>query len=526
MWVEEGEPGRRPQWEPPMALAARTDRSLKLVSRLFAASLLLALLQAALGADISVTLICVVTGIVCLLPVYVYTPSRTVGVLFMMIWYVFSFGELLTKTILFQPVDSFLFSPLLTHLIMLVGAVAMSLGALAAYVITPFRGNALPPQLDPRKLTALAFVFAGFWLTSFALGFLGANGKALAIFFGGYHIAAFACATSAAIIRSKGAKSVSALSLGFGMFICVASLAANSKAGLMAVGFAYFMCVLAFGARLRWRTMTVVGLALFLLSVSVYPAIHLVRGHRERQTALQTVEETLQTSVALLVRDPTAVDEVEAMDRQVDMLSYNSYRNFYLGRSNIWFDRFIATGYIDAITRRVSFDGPFLGMQFVLAQSFDWLPRQFLPDKENATRLSSGDRIMRAFGMSQAETSSQPTVPMPIETFVSGGFFGIMLEIPVFAIFCLVLNIIVYDLKKNIWGVYLIIAYSYLTAVASYSLYLFIIARQLPADALLITIASVAANSFVGSTSGWSMRAPPAPARPLGPLQPDAGPAE
>lgn len=481
----------------------------RIIVRLIYASLALGAFQLFLGASPVVVLLSLASGLATILPCLVYGFGRFVGVLYILVWFQFSFGGLLAKSILFQPLDSNLFQPVLSHLILLAGALSFSIGALVAFSFGPLQRNLVRPELNPRTLTILAAIFTALWASAFFVEKMGANGAAIAVFLRNYLFLAFICETVSTVLRTEGRRTLSRFSAVLAVFAVGFSIAMNSKEGILDIGACYVLALLCLGRRPSMAVWGSVVPAFAVLTFVLTPAIHLVRGDRDRLGPFELLAATTSTAFSIVEGDSQTLARIEQMNYQESAQSYNLYQSHYLGRSGVWYDRFILTGYIDAITRRVSYDGPFFGWNFVLNQTAQALPRQFLDSEKN--RYYGGAQITRSLGLTARDAAVFPTVPLPIELFVAGGFWAIFaIGVPTITIAVAGFNLFAFQFRGNVWAVFFLATYGFFFTVEMYLQYVFLVLRQLPTDAIVITAAGAVAALMYGA------RRPTGGGRPVG----------
>ncbi len=485
-----------------MAESTNRSRTIALIRMVLIASLVISGIQLLLGGNPGILALVFLSGAVCLWPVYLYGIDRTIGILYLMVWFTFSFGALAVKTILLQTIDSNLFSPLLTHLILLAGSAAFSLAAVAAYYVKPLQRDAIKVVLDPRYLSVIATLFLVFGMAGvFSMG-MGKTMAAIGVFLRPFLFYSFVCATSAILISSGGKKSFSILSVVDAILIIVLSVSFNSKAGILTVSLAYILCLFAFGVRPRFRTIAAISALGIFCSVALFPAIHIVRSQRERISGIELTTRTAEATMGLLIGDQEYVAQKDRLSTEIGHQGYNLYRNLYFGSQQVWLDRFMATGFVDALTRRVTYDGPFFGPSLILSQTLNVLPRQLNDQKGADTMFSGGAQITRLLGMSNRDAAVFPTVPLPIELFVAGGFPMIfIIGFPTIIACLIAINFLAYNYRYNVWSVCLIVNYGYFFSINTYILYVYLLFRQLPVDYMLISLSILAASTILGRAS-------------------------
>lgn len=458
--------------------------------------------QLLLGTLPAVVLLAFATGIVSLAPVVMYGLTSTVGVLFLLMYYQFSFGELITKTLLLQTLDSFLFVPQFSHWIQLTGAAAFSLGAIAAKLVPLPKGNFLTPVTEPRLLVWLSVILAVLSLTRFPLEASGGAGIAASRFLSNYLVLAFVLATAATLLKTEGRALFSPWSSFLGLAVCAESLAANSKTGIFAAGLSVILVSSCFAKRISGRHLFWLIPSVAVLTIAIVPAVHLSRSHRDTATAGEMAAMTIDTAGKLLVGDPVARRAVEDLDLSTGLIDYDAYRARYTGRDAAWYDRFILIGFIDGVARRLNPDGPFLGLNFVLGRTLEILPIQLNGEKQE---LSPNDGLTQALALTSPKTHIFITVPVCVELFAAGGFTaafivaGLVMFLAASAI-----NFVAQSFYYNVWGCATLVVYGFYLCVQSYLGYMFFFFRQFPTDLIILSMALALARHLdrtVGSSS-------------------------
>jgi hypothetical protein len=485
-----------------MPVAARPDRTsaVQFIKWAAGASLLLSLFQLLLGGDPVIILLCLLSEAVCLFPVYLYGLGRTVGILYIGVWLAFSFSALLGKTILFQPIDSNLFNPILTFCVTLAGSLALTIAAMAAYLFKPLQNNAVPPLTNPGVLRIISYIFTVIGIGVFLIATYIPKSSLvynIAIQLSPFFIYAYICEIARTLIVSNKNRIFSL----YGVFLTVLSLyfglSGNSKTGILQVGLAFILCIFSFRARLKWPILVGGAVTLIFLSEFIFPAVHIVRNYRDRLNPFEISLVTAQTAANLMIGDKETTAMRDALVVDAGNGDPDAYQNVYFGSKQIWLDRATNTGFIDAVARRVDFGGPFLGAHFILDQTFGFLPRQFDPNKTTTFSASGGDRVTQAFGLTARDQLDYATVPMPIELYVAGGFsFIFIITIPLIFLLLMEINFIAFEFQSNIWSVGLILTYGMLFYAGTYDMYIFLMARQIPANALIIAALILASTAI------------------------------
>jgi hypothetical protein len=274
-------------------------------------------------------------------------------------------------------------------------------------------------------------------------------------------------------------------------------IAGNSKTSIIQVALGYLLCVFAFRVRLKWPVMVMGFLVLAFFSEYLFPAIHITRAYRDRLNPAQVAIATVQTMGSLLIGDPETLAVKDSLVAQGVGGDPDRYQNVYFGAQQVWLDRFTNTGFIDAVARRVDFNGPFLGPQFILQQTLGFLPGPLNPDKSIVHGVAGGDRVTQAFGLTNRDQTNFATVPLPMNLFVAAGFWFIfIIGVPLIFIFIVEINFFAFDFHQNIWSIVVIMTYGMLFCVSTYDIYIFAIARQIPTNLLVFALMIVAAKAI------------------------------
>jgi hypothetical protein len=269
--------------------------------------------------------------------------------------------------------------------------------------------------------------------------------------------------------------------------LVVLGMLGNSKTAILLPALIYVASVAAFRARIRWQTVLAAVLALAFLSEFLFPAVHIVRSERSRASPIEMGSLTLQAVWGLMTGDSETLaekDNLGLIQRSSDL-----YRNVYFGSQQVWLDRFTNTGYIDAVARRMNFDGPFLGIEPVVGNTFySVLPRVLNPSKYDSIQTAAGDGILQAYGLQTEHLVGYATVPLPIELFAAGGFWAIFLVgIPLVFLMVFDLNLFVFDFRENPWAVCFIIYYAMSFYAQTHDGFSLAGLRQMPFDFFVMT---------------------------------------
>jgi hypothetical protein len=75
-----------------------------------------------------------------------------------------------------------------------------------------------------------------------------------------------------------------------------------------------------------------------------------------------------------------------------------------------------------------------------------------------------------------------------MEVFVAGGFpFIFIIIVPLIFIVMVQINFVAFDFYQNVWSIGLILTYGNVFYATSYAVYIFMIARQIPTNMLILS---------------------------------------
>lgn len=474
----------------------RTTISGKVCLSIVAVALLTALFQlVALGANPWVCILAVGAVIVAVTPVWAYGVGASVGVFFLFVCCYWGLNALVVKSFLLQPLESHLYAPVLSHLIVFMAITGASLGAILVRPLLQLAPRIRWPASTPEFLRLVSIAGLVFTAIGWGVRLLGSIGEALSVFLVSYAILSFCAECARALVISKGRRHLSAPMLIIGAALVLLSLASNSKFAIMALPLAYVITVLAFGGRFK-PSHAVIGLVgACVVSSVVFPAITFIaRGDRDRVSATQLVSNTAVAMGQLAAGDETTRRLLEMREARNIRSGQTGYDVPYTREIPLVFERFILVAYVDAIARRLSLSGPFAGTDFVTRQSANVLPR-FL--NKNKVEEYSGNQIAIALRLADPGFAGFPTMGWPAETFYAGGlWFSLGSSIIVFAVFSLLLSCTMGTVAGNIFAIFITVRYFHLLACGVFSNYAFFSIRQLPFDIIIFLLIVYVARRY------------------------------
>jgi hypothetical protein len=351
---------------------------------------------------------------------------------------------LVAKTVFLQPLDSHLYAPLESFLVLAVGSSALLIALLLSLML-PVGKPVFHSITDPRLLRFLS-------TSTFALGTLfwyltrlfndpgGSGFGGLAVFWNLLLMAVIA-RTAMVMERTDDRRSLDT-QLFLILLACVAmGLIDNSKSEVALPIVAYFATCLFYrgGAPLRQVVVGVLGLV--IMAALVGPMIHAFRG-------LGIQDMPWQQRVTLIergVKDALARRDFASYEKLASGQFLSGYYDYFgQGGGQMLLGRYASIQQIDPVIASV-------GRHNTLGGTVIWptfgrlLPSFVYPDKP---RRIEGYRLLVQLGLIDPEGGKYPTVPLLAQSYAGYGILG-LLVIPFLAFLGLLLA-----LKKLGWTLY------------------------------------------------------------------------
>lgn len=448
-----------------------------------------AILQTILGNDPLVTLLASATALVTLVPIWLNKLDNIVGIFFTFVLFYWSLTSLILKSILVQRLDSYLYSPLLTHLIIFAAVSAFVAAAVVVRFLLLRTPKIIWPVPTPRQLRLISAFSIALGCLGLVLAQLGGQAQALSVFLTSYLVAAFCAECGRLLIMSKGKTSLSPGAIIIALFFVLSSIANNSKFGILIIPLAYLMTLWAFGGRVRLSYLFIGVVVAIVSSSYIFPAITVIaRQDRGNISADQMVAGTITTIAQMAVgnEDVRRQFELREAARRHGSDASTRYDAPYVRKLPVFFERFMLVPYVDAVARRMTLEGPHAGPRIITSQLKTVLPSFLAPDKRSSY---TGNEIVVALRLSQPGFEGFPTMGWPAETFYSGGLLGVIVwSLIIGSLFIAALSLLIGRVSFNLFAVYIVVRYFHLICSGVSVNYFFFISRQLPVDIFLFFV--------------------------------------
>ncbi len=367
---------------------------------------------------------------------------------------------LVAKTAFLQPLDSNLFAPIESFLVLATGSVALLI-ALIVVMTIPVGKPLLHSTRDPRLLRFLSN-------STFALGTLfwyltrlfqdpGASGFGGVAVFWNLLLMAVIARTAMVIERTDGRRSVDATLVLILLACVVVGLIDNSKTEVALPIVAYFATSVFYFRGLTRRQCVAGALGVALMAAVIGPMIHAYRAlgihdipWRQRVGLIERGVKDALTHGDIAFYQEVA-SEVASMDFGAGYYDY-----FGRGSGQMLLGRYASIQQIDPIIATVNRRG-FRGGS-VIWPAFQRLAPTFLfPAKPRETE---GFLLLVQLGISDPEGNKYPTVPLLAQSYAGYGATGVLL-IPflVFVVFLLAMKKLGWSLYRNVFAIFFFCVY-------------------------------------------------------------------
>ncbi|MCJ2189277.1 hypothetical protein [Novosphingobium beihaiensis] len=432
-----------------------------------------------------------------LLPIRTYGISHSVGVFFIFICFYWSFNSLVLKSVFFQPLDSFLYSPTLSYLIVFLAILGASLGALGTSILLPYFSPPRWQKVPAGALAPISIVSLFIGLSSMIVAKMGVVGEAASVFLAAFLLLALISELARVMIINKSKKGMSIWAAVLVIILVILSISHNTKFLLFAAPLSYVVTIFSFKGRFRVSHFVLGAGAIIFLSSVAFPAItYIARGKRDISTPVELIAYTTDAMVKLATGDKGIRQQLEAREaRSLRAAGLFRYDVPYTRQFPLFFERFVLVPYVDAVARVFSVKGPFAGTSFVTSQITDVLPSFLNPNKKE---IYSGNVIVSQLGLQDPNFEGYPTIGWPAEAFYANGLlFTIASSFVLFLIFTGFLAIFVGRMEWNIFAIYICVRYFHLLSSGVFGSYIFFMLRQLPVDILLFILIKSVSSAFL-----------------------------
>lgn len=361
---------------------------------------------------------------------------------------------LYAKTLLGQPLDSYLYVPLNSFFALAI----TSIGLLAALLLVRRVGVGRPlfqGRSDPRFLGFLSWACFGlgdlFWLLNrWFLDPEEGTGFGGTVLFNQLMLMAIIARTAMLLERSECRRSFDAwvgLILGVSVFL---GLMDNAKTEAALPVVSYFATILFYRRGLPVRTVIILAIGGLLFGGIVAPVTHVLRAAGLQQTTLNQRIDLIFSTASNLLEKPKVFSQVA--DSTAEQFAGGYYDYFGGdGAGQMLLGRYASIQQIDPVIERVDSQGP-RGGEAIWPAFLRLTPSFIYPDKpeDNEAYLT-----LVYYGLVDPEGGKFPTLPLAGQAYAGYGYPG-LLAIPFFTFlaFLLAIKKLGWQLYRNIYAIF------------------------------------------------------------------------
>jgi hypothetical protein len=435
-----------------------------------------------LGSDPAVIWLAMLTIISCVWVVFHLGLLNITALLILLLVFRYIGFPLIGKLLFLQPLDSNLGQPFGSIASVFLG-VSAYLFALMLVARMKIKKSILMPTTDHRQLNRISVV-------AMIIGCAANLGMALhagreytgitvANFFVPFLHLALVSAIGAELCKSGRQRSWNFWVLFIVFVEIIFAMVRNSRMSIVEILLSYIVTLSAFQGKVRWWRVGLTGLFALLLVATATPVMLYVRGMRENLTWTQRISATLDASSNW----STAFAHFKAAELLQERDGF--YLNYYGSPQNI-LERMSLINHVDVMKCATDRHGP-VGIKDLWVAFVSNLPRIVVPDKPMGTGhggwLNCRENI-------ECIEGSYATVPLIANGYAAFGWTGVMLYPFFFGLAVLLLIRVVsgFDLKCNIWAIYLLTRFQNSFVEGDAATYFQGILRDIPQDMILMIV--------------------------------------
>jgi hypothetical protein len=425
----------------------------RLATFLGLAAVAAALVQLIFGASLAVVALAIITaaaGLVGFVTLGAYNLGAWVALFY-------ALGNVLValyaKTLLGQPLDSYLYAPVGSFLALAV----TSVGLLAALLLVQ-RVNVGRPlftgTLNPRFLAFLSWACFGFgtlfWLLNRWFQDPSGSGFGGIALFRDLLVMAVIARTAMLLERSQ-CRGTFDIPLGLIVALSIfTGLIDNQKAmaALPVVG--YFSTVLFYRRGLPMRSVVVLAIGVMLFATVIAPMTNALRALGQQEMSLNQRIEFVASSTAKLV---TAPQELDRFEQLVTAQLQNDFRNYFgeNGAEQLLLGRYASVQYVDPVIAAVNRQGT-RGGSAIWPAFIALVPSFVYPDKPE---YGEAYETLVYYDLINPTAGKYPVLPLAGQAYAGYGVVG-LLVIPflTFFGFLLVVKKLGWQLYRNVYAIF------------------------------------------------------------------------
>ena len=438
-----------------------------------------------MGAGFFATIFCVAAILLSLLPVAHFGVLNMAAVLTALIGFRYVGFPLFAKLAMGQGLDTFLLGPVGSFGVVLAGVLGYILAFLTSSNL-PVGNPLLRPVHNPGALGRISLLAAAIgMIANMAVAIRAGSvytGVTVASFFTSFLHLALITAVARILIVSRQKRALDAWVVTVLVAELVFAMVRNSRMALMETLLCFVLTEAAYEYKIRWRQLVIVASFITAMVVFITPVFLHVRQFRGNLSW----DRRIQTTMDSVSNWHDAFSEFQK-DRDLSE-RYGWYLNYY-GRPENVFERMSYINHVDVLKSGTDIRGR-VGAKDIVDGIKRTLPRVLAPGKPRG--YSKGDWLYAHVGARNV-MGGYATAPLIGNGYAAFGWIGAFLYPSALGLLWLVVlkKMAGFDLRANIWVIYLLLRCHNQFVEGSSDAYLIYIFRSLPQDFIILTLIKV-----------------------------------
>lgn len=438
-----------------------------------------------MGAGFAEVLFCSITILLSLLPVAYFGPLNIAAILVALVGFRYVGFPMFAKLAMGQALNTYLLDSTGSFGVVLVGVLGYGFALLISSRL-PLGRPLLAPVFSQAALGRISFLAAAVGITAnMAVAFRAGEtytGITVATFFTPFLNLSLITAVARALLASNRKRSLDIWAVAVLIAELVFAIVSNSRAALMETLLCFVVTVAAFEYKIRCRQFFLVSISITLMVVFITPVFLYVRDFREDLSWTRRIQATI---VAFSNYPDTLSAFLENRDLQQ---RHGWYLNYYGNPENV-FERMSHINHVDVLKNGTDIRGK-VGIQDIIDGIERTMPRVLVPDKPRD--YSKGSWLYYYIGVSNI-MAGYATAALIGNGYSAFEWMGAFFYPVVLGLLWLVVvrKISEFDLRDNVWAIYLLLRIHNQFVEGSSDDYLVYIFRILPQDFILLWLIKV-----------------------------------
>jgi hypothetical protein len=437
-----------------------------------------------MGAGFTTVFFCMAAILLSLLPMAYFGPLNISAILVALVGLRYVGFPLFAKLTMGQALDTYLLDPTGSFGVVLVGVFGYGIALLISSRL-PLGRPLIRPISSSLALGRISFLAAmvgiiANLIVAFRVG-EGYTGITVAEFFVPFFHLALITSIARALVSTNFRKSVD-LWVTIVLIVEIAfAMVRNSRMALMETLLCYVMTVSAFEYKIRWRQFGLMVISILMMVIFITPVFLYVRSFKGNLSWTGRIEATMEAAANW----PDAFAHFLTQTDTQDRLGW--YLNYYGSPQNV-FERMSNINHVDVLKAGSDSRGK-CGMEDLRLSMKRALPRVVAPDKPR--QYSQGYWLYTRIGI--VNPGSFATAALIGNGYAAFGWAGCFFYPAILGLLWLLFikKICGFDLRGNIWGIYLLMRVHNQFVEGSSASYLVYIFRSLPQDFILLWLVEI-----------------------------------